>query len=169
MEVHMRIRAVAPIAAILVSAVLSSCSNGRASSPLAPSGATDSAQTAAVTSSLANLQITSVDVSDSGQNALGRWRYNVTVSLHDTTGVDVIVTNIDVQAFAGSTLIGTASIAPMLLIPANSSRDTVVVLASSMHVLVSAVTPYVTVTFRDKNGNTGSVSSTSPCYGCWDY
>jgi hypothetical protein len=165
----MRIHAGAAIAALLLGGLLSSCSGSQANGPTAPSGASANVQTDAVTSSLANLQITSVGVSDGGQNASGQWRYNVTVSLHDTNSVDVTVTNIEVQAWAGSTLIGAASIAPTLWIPANSSRNASLVLASSTHIQASAITPYVTVTFKDRNGNTGSVSSMDPCLGCWDY
>jgi hypothetical protein len=34
---------------------------------------------------------------------------------------------------------------------------------------LSALTVGVTVQFRDANGNTGSVSNSFTCFGCWDY
>jgi hypothetical protein len=47
-------------------------------------------------------------VSDTGQGALGYWRYKVTVHLRETGGVDMTVTNIEVQALSGSNILATA-------------------------------------------------------------
>jgi hypothetical protein len=57
----------------------------------------------------------------------------------------------------------------MLSMTANSSRDTALVVAADTHVQVSALTMIVTVQFTDAKGNTGSISSSGSCAGCWDY
>jgi hypothetical protein len=119
-------------------------------------------------SSISNLKITSVAVTDDGQDALGQWQYKGTLRL-ETGGIEATVTNIQVQALLGSNILATASIVPTVSVAANSSRDAVFVFASDTHAQVSALTVNVTVQFRDTNGNSGAVSSSDSCFGCWDY
>ncbi len=109
-------------------------------------------------------------VSAAGQGALGDWQYKVTVHLRETGGLDMTVTNIQVQALFGSNILATASVIPMLSVLANSSSDAGLVFAADTQVAdLSALTVGVTVQFRDANGNTGSVSNSFTCFGCWDY
>ena len=164
----MGIRAVVPIAVLASGALLSSCSS-TTNNPIEPSGLSDNTQAVPVGSLLADLRITSVGVSDSGQDAFGQWGYDARVYLHETNGLDVTVTSIQVQILAGATVVGTASVAPMLWIPANSSRDATLVLASDTHVQLSAITANVKVAFKDMKGNTSSITCTFSCFGCWDY
>jgi hypothetical protein len=116
-----------------------------------------------------NLEINSMWVSADGQSALGDWQYKVTVRLRETGGLDMTVTNIQVQALIGSNILATGSVILSLPVSANSSSDAGLVLAADTHAVdLSALTVGVTVQFRDANGNTGSVSN-SFCFGCWDY
>jgi len=109
-------------------------------------------------------------VSDAGQGALGDWQYKVTVHLRETGGVDMTVTNIQVQALFGSNILATGSVIPMLSVLGNSSSDAGLVFAADTHVAdLSALTVGMTAQFRDANGNTGSVSNSFTCFGCWDY
>jgi hypothetical protein len=92
------------------------------------------------------------------------------VHLRETGGVDMTVTNIQVQALCGSNILATAGVIPMLSVLANSSSDAGVVFNADTHVSdLSALTIAMTVQFRDANGNTGSVSNSFTCFGCWDY
>ena len=95
--------------------------------------------------------------------------YNGTVRLLETGGVELTVTNIQVQALLGSNILATASTVPMVSVSANASSDAVFAFAADTHVQASALTVNATVEFRDANGNTGAVSSSFSCFGCWDY
>jgi hypothetical protein len=146
----------------VLSVIASGCAGG---GPTAPS---TRGPTAA--STRGNLEINSVGVSDAGQGALGDWQYKVTVHLRETGGVDMTVTNIQVQALFGSNILATAGVIPMLSVLANASSDAGVVFNADTHVSdLSALTIGMTVQFRDANGNTGSVSNSFTCFGCWDY
>ena len=80
------------------------------------------------------------------------------------------VTHIDVQALLGSNVLATTSVIPMLSVLARSTSDAGLVFAVDNHVAdLSALTVGMTVRFRDANGNTGAVSSSFSCFGCWDY
>jgi len=117
-----------------------------------------------------NLEINSMWVSADGQSALGDWQYKVTVRLREAGGLDMTVTNIQVQALIGSNILATGSVILSLPVSANSSSDAGLVLAADTHAVdLSALTVGVTVQFRDANGNTGSVSNSFACFGCWDY
>jgi hypothetical protein len=109
-----------------------------------------------------------MSVGDPRQGANDQWLYDTGVYLH-AGPVDVTVTNVQVQFYAYSTLVGTASIAPALLMPANSYSDAALVVASSTNVPPSALTGTVTVTFGDAKGDVGSVTASFACFGCWDY
>jgi hypothetical protein len=149
---------------VLLSALLVIAS-GCAEGPTAPS-----ARGLTAASTRGDLEINSVGFSDAGQSALGDWQYKVTMHLRETGGVDMMVTNIQVQALVGSNILATANVIPMLSVLANSSSDAGLVLAADTHVAdLSALKVGVTVQFRDANGNTGSVSNYFTCFGCWDY
>ena len=142
---------------IVLISVLTVIASGCAGGPTAPS-------------TRGNLTITSMAVSDAGQGALGDWQYKVAVRLRETGGVNITVTNIQVQARFGSNILATASVIPVLSVSANSSSRAALVFASDTHAGdVSALTVGMTVQFRDGNGNTGSVSSSFSGFGSWDY
>jgi hypothetical protein len=122
-----------------------------------------------VQSSVGSLQVTTMGISDVGQGALGDWQYNATLYVHENGGIDVTVTNIQVQVLVGPKVLATASITPMLSVSAHSKGDTAFVFSSDSHVQVSEMTVNVTVDYRDAKGNTGSVSSSFECFGCYDY
>lgn len=148
---------------VAIGALFSACSN---SGPTAPS---NNSPTPPSSSSLSNLKITSMTVSDAGQDAFGHWQYNGTVRLLETGGVELTVTNIQVQALLGSNILATASSVPKVSVSANASSDAVFAFAADSHVQASALTVNATVEFRDAKGNTGAVSSSFSCFGCWDY
>jgi hypothetical protein len=148
---------------VAIGALFSACSNN---GPTAPS---NNSPTPPSPSSLSNLTITLMTLSDAGQDAFGHWQYKGTVRLLETGGVQVTVTNIQVQALLGSNILATASTIPIVSVSANSSSDAVFGFAADTHVQASALTVHVTVEFRDVNGNTGAVSSSGSCFGCWDY
>ena len=159
---------VAPLVCVVVfSALFASCSN-RGNNPTAPSNITSDSPGPQNALSASNLQLTGMSVFDARSGTNGQWLYDAGVYLH-AGPVDVTVTKIQVQLFAYSTLLGTASITPALLMPANSYRDAALVVASSTNVPPSALTGTVTVTFRDAKGNVGFVSASFACFGCWDY
>jgi hypothetical protein len=162
----MRSRIAATILLVGSFGVLSSCSNNN---PTAPSNPGNNNHTSLNTSSVANLQITTMTLRDAGQGGAGEWRYEAGVYLRETGGVDVTVTNIEIQLLLEAKALGTARSTPMLSMTANSSRDTALVVGADTHVQVSALTENVTVQFTDANGNTGSISSSGSCAGCWDY
>ena len=90
--------------------------------------------------------------------------------LRETGGVDITVTNVQVQALLGSNIQATARVIPALSVSANSSGDAGLVFAAATHVGdLSALTAGMTVQFRDANGNTGSVSCSFSGFGFWDY
>jgi len=150
---------------IVLLSALSVIASGCAGGPTAPS---TRGTTAA--STRGNLEISSMGVSNAGQGALGDWQYKVTVHLRETGGVVMTVTNIQIQALLGSNILATASVIPMLSVLANSSGDAGLVFAADTHVAdLSTLTVGITVQFRDANGNTGSVSNSFTCFGCWDY
>jgi hypothetical protein len=151
--------------------VLAVIASGCAGGPAAPTTAT--ALTPAQSQPLStrgNLTITSVAVSDAGQDALGHWQYKVIVHLRETAGVDLTATYIYVQALSGSNILATYGSGTWLSVSANSSSDAGLVLAADTHVGdLSALTLVVTVQFQDRNGRTGCVGNTSSSAGCWDY
>jgi hypothetical protein len=146
-----------------IGALFSACSNN---GPTAPS---NNSPTLPRPSSVSNLKITLMTVSDASQDASGHWQYHGTVRLLETGGVELTVTNIQVEALSASNILATASTVPLVLVSANSSSDAVFAFAADTHVQVSALTVKATVEFRDANGNTGAVSSSFSCFGCWDY
>ena len=146
----------------VLSVIVSGCAEG----PTAPS----TGRSTTAPSTRGNLEINSIGVSDAGQSGIGDWQYKVTVRLREIGGVDMTVTNIQAQADFGSSILANASVVPMLPVLANSSSDAGLVFAVGTHVAdLSALTVGVTVQFRDANENTGSVSSSFTCFGCWDY
>jgi hypothetical protein len=148
---------------VAIGALSSACSNN---GPTAPS---NNSPTPLSSSSISNLKITLMTVSDAGQDAFGHWQYNGKVRLLEIGGVELTVTNIQVQALLGSNILATASTIPMVPVSPNSSSDAVFAFAADTHVQASALTVNATVEFRDANGNTGAVSSSFSCFGCWDY
>ena len=109
-------------------------------------------------------------LSDGVQGARGDWQYKVTVRLRETGGLDITVTNIQVQAVIGSNILATASVVPALSISANSSGDAGLVFAVDTHVAdLSALKVNMTIEFRDAYGNAGSVSNSFSGFGSWDY
>jgi hypothetical protein len=152
---------------IVFSGLLSSCSN-TTQIPTAPVNTIVNGHISASTLSSSNLQITSVSLSDGGQGTSGQWLYDAGVSLY-AGGVSVTVTSVQVQLLMSSQVLATTSITPMLFVPANSSREAALLLQSTTHVDVSALTAHVTVYFSDAYGHTGSVTATWSCFGCWDY
>lgn len=150
---------------IVLLSVLSVVASGCAGGVTAPSTPAPAAP-----STRGNLEINSMGVNDLGQGAPGDWQYKVRVHLRETGGVDITVTNVQVRALFGSTVLATASVTPMLSVLANSSSDAELVFAADTHIAdLSALTVGTTVQFRDANGNTGSVSKSFTCFGCWDY
>ena len=154
---------------IVLISVLTVIASGCAGEPTAPSTRGNAGGPTAA-STRGNLRITSMGISDAGQGALGDWQYKITVHLRETGGVDVTVTNIQIQALFGSNILATASVIPVLSVSANSNSRAALVFASDTHAGdVSALTVGMTVQFRDGNGNTGSVSSSFSGFGSWDY
>lgn len=147
---------------VAIGALFSACGNN---SPTAPSSNSPKLPSSSAPS---NLKITSVTVSDPGQDSSGHWQYNGKVRL-ETAGVALTVTKIQVQALLGSKILATASTTPMVSVSANSSSDEVFAFAADTHAQASALTVNATVEFRDASGNPGTVSSSFSCFGCWDY
>ena len=148
---------------VLIS-VLAVIASGCARGPTAPSAPGAAAATRG------NLEMSYMSVSDAGQGALGDWQYKVTVHLRETGGVDMTVTSIEFQALFGSNILATANVVPVLSVSANSSSDAALVFAADTHVGdLSKLTVGMTVQFRDAKGNTGSVTNSFTCFGCWDY
>jgi hypothetical protein len=114
--------------------------------------------------------VTSAAVNDAGQDALGNWQYKFTVFLRETGGVNTTVTNLHVQARLGSDFLASASAIPMVSVFANSSGEAGLIFAANTHVTsLATLTVDMTVQFTDANGNTGAISSSGSCFGCWDY
>ena len=82
---------------ILLISVWAVIASGCAGGPTAPTTATAPTPAPSV-STPGNLAITSVAVTDAGQDALGHWEYKVTVHLRETAGVDLTATYIYAQA-----------------------------------------------------------------------
>jgi hypothetical protein len=122
-----------------------------------------------IPSARGKLQIDAMRVSDVVQGTLGDWQYKVTAQLREIGGVDVTVTDIQVQALLRSTSLATTSVVPMLSVSAYSSKDAGVVFAAATQIDLSAVTVAMTIQFTDANENTGSVNNSFSCFGCWDY
>jgi hypothetical protein len=148
---------------VAIGALFLACSNN---GPTAPS---NNSPTLSSPSPLSNLEITLMTVSDAGQDGSGHWQYHGTVRLLDTGALELTVTKIRVQALVGSNVLATANTIPLVSLSANSFSDAAFAFATDTHVQVSALTVNVTVEFRDANGNTGTVSSSFSCFGCWDY
>lgn len=138
---------------VAIGSLLSSCSNN---GPTAPN-------------SVANLKVASMSLAGAGQDASGHWQYNGTVRLRETGAADLTVTRIQAEALLGLRLLAAASTVPMVSMPGYSDRDAEFVLAADTHAEVSAITVNVTIDFTDENGNTGAISSSFSCFGCWDY
>jgi hypothetical protein len=148
---------------VAIAALSSACSHN---SPTAPSYNSPTPRTP---SSASVLKITLMTFSDAGPDAFGHWQYKGTVRLAESGGVDVTVTNIQAQALLGSNILATAAVMPMVSLAAYSSSDAGFDFAADTHAQISALTVKVTVAFRDANGNTGAVTSSGSCFGCWDY
>jgi hypothetical protein len=167
----MGMRTVTTVAFVVgIGALFSACSSNSPTAPSNNSATAPSSNSATPpsSSSLSNLTIASMTVSDARQDASGHWQYNGKVRL-ETGGVALTVTKIQVQALSGSNILATASTVPMISVSANSSSDAVFAFAADTHVQASALTVNATVEFRDASGNTGAVSSSFSCFGCWDY
>lgn len=150
---------------IVLCSVLTVIASGCSGGTTAPSPAGT-----AVPSTRGNLAISSMGVVDAGQGAVGDWQYKITVSLRETGGVDMTVTNIQMQAALASKILATANITPGLSVPANSNKDAGLVFAVDTQVGdLSALGVSMTVQFRDANGNAGSVSGVFTGFGLWDY
>jgi hypothetical protein len=115
------------------------------------------------------LKVESLGVGDVAQSAPGGWDYTVTARLHETGGVDVTVTDIQIQVLLGSTDLVTNSTVPLLPLPTHSVRQTELVFEAATHADVSALTVNITVQFVDANGNAGSVRESFTGFGAWDY
>src|SRR6476659_4608287 len=92
---------------VAIGALSSACSNNGLTAPSknSPTPRTSS-------SSAANLKITLKTVSDAGPDAFGHWQYKGTVRLVESSGVDVTVTNIQVEALVSSNILATAGTNP---------------------------------------------------------
>jgi hypothetical protein len=153
------------IALMSVLAVIASGCAGAATAPTTATAPTSARSLATP----ANLTITSVAVSDAGQDALGHWQYKVIVHLRETAGVDLTATYIYLQALLGSNILATYGSSTWLSVSANSSSDAELVFAADTHVAdLSALTLVVTVQFQDGNG-ARCVANSSSSAGCWDY
>ena len=115
------------------------------------------------------LNVDSLGVSDVAQGAPGVWDYTVTAQLRETGGVDVTVTDIQIQALIGSTNLATNRTLALLPLPAHSTRQTRLVFEAGTHADVSAMTVNITVQFIDANGNAGSIKESFSGLGAWDY
>jgi len=156
----------AVIRGVVIAGLCSACGG----SPTAPASLGNS-PIAASAPSVGALQVGVGSLIDVGEDAVGHWQYKAALSLSETGGVDVTVEKIDVQLLdsSGATL-ATASITPMVpLLRAHSSGGETVVLTAAVHVKVADASVKMTVQFRDASGNTGTVSTTYSCFGCWDY
>lgn len=161
-------RKLAPIVCVIAcGGLFASCGN-RGSNPMAPSNLPVASTGGLAAISPANVGITGMSVLDARPGANAIWLYDAGVYLH-AGPVNVTVTKVQVQLYAYSTLLGSASITPTLLMPANSYRDAALAVASNTNVSPSALTGTVTVTFRDAQGNVATISATFGCFGCWDY
>jgi hypothetical protein len=89
---------------VAIGALSSACSNN---GPTAPS---NNSPTPLSSSSISNLKITLMTVSDAGQDAFGHWQYNGKVRLLEIGGVELTVTNIQVQALLGSNILATTGV-----------------------------------------------------------
>jgi hypothetical protein len=141
---------------------LALCASGCAGGPTAPT-------TAATPNPAArgNLTMPYMILNDAGHGAHGDWQYKVTVHLSETGGLQTAVTNIQFQALVASNILATDTVAPVLSISANSSRDEALAFSADTHVEdLSTVTIRITVQFKDANGNIGSVSDSFTCFGC---
>jgi hypothetical protein len=161
-------RKLALIVCVVAGGGLFASCNNRGNNPTAPSNVTSQSANSLAVLSSANLGITGMSVLDPRQGPNGQWLYDTEVYLHAGPG-GVSVTKVQVQLYAYSTLLGSASTTPAMLMQANSYRDAGLVVASRTNVSPSALTGTVTVTFTDAQGNVGSVSATFSCFGCWDY
>jgi hypothetical protein len=154
---------------VAIGALFSACSNHSPTAPSnnSPAASSNNSPTPPSSSALSDLKITSMTVSDAGY-ASGHWQYDGKLRL-ETGGVALTVTRINVQALLGSTILATRGFTPMVSVSANSSGDAVFAFAIDYHVQASALTVNATVEFQDASGNTGTVSDSGTCFGCWDY
>jgi len=153
-----------------VLAVVASGCTGGVTTPSPQETTVSTTPGSAVRSTHGNLLFGSMSVVDAGQAAVGGWQYKVIVNLRETGGVDMTVTNIQMQASLASNILATATLSPGLSVPANSNGDAGLVLTVDNKVGdLSALTVYMTVQFRDANGNAGSVSGAFSGFGAWDY
>jgi hypothetical protein len=141
---------------IVLLSVLSVMASGCAGEPTAPS-------------QLPRFTRGNLEFGTMGMINTGGLHYKITAQLSETGGVDITVTEIQVQALSGSDVLATASVIPMLSISANSTSAAtgLVFDFSSLQNDLSAVK--MTVQFRDANGNTGSVSKSFTCFGCLEW
>jgi hypothetical protein len=156
------IRLTTIVVLISLSAVASACHGG------SPTGASTSFPTSGISSS--DLAVTAVDISDAGQDALGRWQYSATVHLRETANIDVTVTSLAAWAVLGSTVLAQQRDDRLALsVPANSTNTATLALVIDTRVESTALRVEATVWFRDANGRSGVVSNSPGCRGCWDY
>lgn len=150
---------------IVLLCVLAGVASGCGEAPTAPSTPGNTPQFAA-----GNLKFNYMSVNAAGQGTLGEWQYQVTIRLSETAGVDVTVTDIQIQAFVDSNVLATATASPMVAFSARSSNDAGLVFAAGTQIAdLSKLRIDVTVRFTDAKGNTGSVSNSFTGFGAWDY
>jgi hypothetical protein len=121
-------------------------------------------------STWAKVQFAGLSISDAGQDPLGAWQYSATVTLRETAGVDVTVTNISYFTISGPDRLASASITLMSSVSANSSGDTTFVFKSDRHAQASTIDVNLAGNFKDANGHYGSFSDcfwTSNDAVCW--
>jgi hypothetical protein len=155
--------------AVLCCAVFASCSKS-ANSPTAPSTVSGNLQPAP--STIYYLHMVSSGIEEVGRNSFGRWLYKVTTLVRNQSGVGLTVTAYEAQVITGSTVVASGNSAPYLLVPAYANQNLTLSISSATRLQVGTLTWNVHVGYRDKYGNTGSVSgqfTDNPCYGCWDY
>jgi hypothetical protein len=165
----MRARSVATIVSLVgfSGSLLVSCS-GTANNPVAPGSISADQPADAAISNYLYLQSSYIE--EVGRNSAGQWLYKATTVVRNQTARGVTVTIYRIQITAGATV--GKSTAPYVWIPAYSSQNLALTLASGTRLQMGTLTWSVTIGYKDKYGNAGSVSgefSDNPCYGCWDY
>jgi hypothetical protein len=114
--------------------------------------------------------VTSVDISDAGQDALGHWQYKATGHLRETANIDVTVTSLAAWAVLGSTVLAQQRDDRLALsVPANSTNNVTLAFVIDTRVESTALRVEATVWFRDANGRSGVASNSPGCRGCWNY
>jgi hypothetical protein len=165
-----RHRVATSLAILTCSGLLWSCGRGF-SNPTAPSADSSDVQPAAA--SISNhLFLQSSSIEETGRNSTGQWLYKATTVVRNQITTGLTVTAYQVQIITGTTGVANGSTAPYVWVPAYASQNLVLTFASGTHLQLGTLTWNVKVGYKDRYGNTGSVSgqfTDDPCYGCWDY